>query len=354
MIVAFSILYFTHLDLPGQDYKSEADQLLQNAKEQGKIMGAAAGFSKNGQIFWTGSVGYSNESTKEAFNSKTLARIASITKVMTAVAILQLVEKGQLSLDNKFQNLLPELFPEDIQSFTIKQMLQHSAGIDDYKNSSESENMKNYPSLTDAAKVFMERPLRFDPGSEFYYTSYGYTLLGLVIEKVSGLTYANYVKSNIWEKAQMNDTRIYQEGISGVSQLYHKNNRGKIKDEKVTNLSDRLPAGGVYSTLEDMLKFGEALLNHQLLSKESFDLMTQNSGLKKDGNGYGMGLYLYGQNPKYGSVFGHNGAQIGASTFLMLLPDVNTSIVVLSNTSGAMQTVSNITIKLFVVADKAQ
>ncbi|MCB9163104.1 MAG: serine hydrolase [Flavobacteriales bacterium] len=96
-----------------------------------------------------------------------------------------------------------------------------------------------------------------------------------------------------------------------------------------------------------MLRFGDALLRGTLLEAKSLAAMWNDPGLKKDGNGYGLGWYLYGQNPKYGPVYGHNGAQTGASTFLMLLPEQKTSIIVLSNTSGAMQAVSSIAVGLF-------
>jgi CubicO group peptidase (beta-lactamase class C family) len=82
--------------------------------------------------------------------------------------------------------------------------------------------------------------------------------------------------------------------------------------------------------------------------------MISNPNLKAEGNGYGMGWYLYGENPNYGNVIGHNGSQTGASTFLMLLPEVKTTIIVLSNTSGAMQAISTITVKLFDIAHNAR
>src|SRR5690606_15400722 len=114
------------------------------------------------------------------------------------------------------------------------------------------------------------------------------------------------------------------------AELYHTNGKGRIQSVEHTDLSDRIPGGGVYSTAADMLRFGDALLRGTLLEPKSLAAMWNDPGLKKDGNGYGLGWYLYGQNPKYGPVYGHNGAQTGASTFLMLLPEQKTSIIVLS------------------------
>ncbi|MBK8503455.1 MAG: beta-lactamase family protein [Saprospiraceae bacterium] len=123
-----------------------------------------------------------------------------------------------------------------------------------------------------------------------------------------------------------------------------------MRKTDATNLSDRIPGGGVYSSVSDVLKFGNAILANTLIKAETLQIMVELPDLQYDGNAYGFGWYLYGENPKYGNVFGHNGTQTGASTFLMLLPAEKTVIVVLSNTSGAMQEVTNIAISLFDIA----
>jgi CubicO group peptidase (beta-lactamase class C family) len=116
--------------------------------------------------------------------------------------------------------------------------------------------------------------------------------------------------------------------------MYHQHKPGKIKAIKVTDLSDRIPGGGVQSTVMDLLKFGDAVLKGILLKPETLALMVEDSGLKKEGNGYGMGWYLYGTTDKYGTVFGHSGGQLGCSSFMLLLPKYGMTVVSLSNTSG--------------------
>jgi CubicO group peptidase (beta-lactamase class C family) len=142
--------------------------------------------------------------------------------------------------------------------------------------------------------------------------------------------------------------------IPNKSMIYHKNANGKISLAEQTNLSDRVPGGGLYSTISDIVRFGDSILNFSLIKESTFQMMVENPNLKTEGNGYGMGWYLYGKNPIYGEVYGHNGTQTGASTFLMLLPERKTTIVVLANTSGAMQTASDISIKLFDVATESK
>lgn len=355
-IIIIGILFQT-INLFGQEknFQTKAGELIQNAVNENQTIGIVAGFCINGEIKWQQATGYSDLKNKIAFDTSTITRIASITKPMTAVAIMQLYEQDKLSLDEPIQTYLPTFPKKKEGDITIRHLLQHSSGIDGYKNNREQENETNYANLEDAVTIFKDRDLITSPGEAFNYTTYGYVVLGLIIEKVSGMSYESYLQANIWDKAQMTNTGIeyFDKVIPNKSMIYHKDSKGRIKEVKQTNLSDRIPGGGVYSTVTDMLKFGDAILNNTLLKESTFKMMTEDPKLKTQGNGYGFGWYLYGENPNYGNVYGHNGTQTGASTFLMLLPKQKTTIVVMSNTSGAIQMVTDITIKLFDIAAEA-
>jgi len=337
---------------PASEGNTYARDLLEKAVSEQEVIGIAAGISINGALKWQDGAGFSDLQNNLVFEASTLTRIASITKPMTAIAIMQLFEQGKLDLEAPIQTYLPAFPVKQEGKMTIRQLLQHASGLGGYKSDKEQENEKNYPSLADAVAIFQDRDLISEPGKAFNYTTYGYVVLGLIIEKVSGQSYEAYLQTNIWDKAGMAHTGIEyaDKRIPSQATTYHKNSKGKIKEVKPTNLSDRIPGGGVYSCVTDLLKFGDAVLNNSLISARTLNLMLEDPQLKKEGNAYGFGWYLYGENPKYGNVFGHNGAQTGASTFLMLLPDQKTAIAVLSNTSGAMQRVSDIAVKLFDVA----
>lgn len=356
-LIIIGILFQT-INLFGQEktFQTKASDLIQNAVNENQTIGIVAGFCINGEIKWQQGAGYSDLKNKIAIDTTTVTRIASITKPMTAVAIMQLYEQGKLSLNEPIQTYLPTFPKKKEGDITIRHLLQHSSGIDGYKNNREQENETNYANLEDAVTIFKNRNLIATPGEAFNYTTYGYVVLGLIIEKISGMSYESYLQANIWDKAQMTKTGIeyFDTVTSNKSMIYHKDSKGRIKEAKQTNLSDRIPGGGVYSTVTDMLRFGDAILNNTLLKETTFKMMTENPLLKTQGNGYGLGWYLYGENPNYGNVYGHNGTQTGASTFLMLLPEQQTTIVVMSNTSGSMQIVSDITIKLFDIAAEAK
>lgn len=283
------------------------------------------------------------------------AGIASIAKPMTAIGIMQLVEKEKVDLDAPLQTYLSD-FPEKKEgTITLRQLLQHASGIPAYAKMKEQENTQDYPDLKAAMDIFQNRELLSKPGAEFNYTSYGYVVLGRVIEEVSGMSYEAYMQKNIWDPAGMSQTgiEVYQSDHPEKTSIYHRKKAGKIKLAQETNLSDRIPGGGLYATVEDLLRFGEAVLNNKLISETSLQAMMQDSGLKKEENAYGLGWYLYGKNPKYGEVIGHTGGQTGCSAMFMLMPEVKTVIVSLSNTSGAMQRVSNVAVGFFPLAEQA-
>lgn len=350
----FLILVITFLStsiFAQNDSSQQVAQMMQQAITEGKVIGVAAGVVTQDSLQWEHAEGLMDRDTKDMFTVHTVSRTASITKPFTAIAIMQLVEQGKINLEDKISSYLSIFSRDDLQPITIKQVLQHSSGLPAYKNKKEANNTIQYNSLEDGLKKFIDRELLFTPGTDFSYTSYGYTVLGMIIEKISGKSYEDYLKQHIFDSAGMTNTSIEKIDVAYADKatIYHQSKPGKIKEITNHNISDRIPGGGVQSTVQDLLKFGKAVLNHQLIKKESLDLLITNSGLKKQGNGYGMGWYLYGNNPTYGTIFGHNGAQYGCSSFLFILPQNKTVTVVLSNTSG-FDEVGNIGAALFKVA----
>jgi len=307
----------------------------QRVVDQNKTIGVAGGVfvASADEHIETFAAGYSDASTKKAFTPTTLSRTASITKPITAIAIMQLVEQGKLNLDDKVSQYIPTFSKSGLNAITIRHLLQHTSGIGAYKNKKEAFNQTHYDSLEEALEIFVDRKLRFTPGSDFGYTTYGYVVLGILIEKASSKSYEDYIQDNIFNVADMQNTSIEECNVQykNKSKLYEVTKQGTIKEGAENNISDRLPGGGVQSTVEDLLKFGKAILNNELVSDSSLQQMILDHGLKKEGNGYGLGWYLYGVGD-YGNVFGHNGSQMGCSSFLFILPDSNMVTVVLSNT----------------------
>jgi len=327
---------------------SEGKELLDLAIEEKAFKGITAAYA-SADSTWMYSAGYANEKALDLFSTNTLTRLASIAKPMTAIAILQLVEAGQLNLDNPIQDYLPEFPIKPEGTITTRHLLNHSSGIAAYKNENEVENQIEYESLADAIDIFKNRDLLATPGTDLNYSTYGYVVLGRIIEMVSGKDYETYMQDNIWEVAGMVNTRLehVNQTYTQKSELYHREDNGKIKVATANNLSNRHPGGGIISTLEDMLKFGKAILNNDLITKASLDLMFEFPDIKNEGLPYGLGWRKYNTDPSLGAVYGHEGAQTGASTVFMIYPEEDFFVVILTNTSGALDEVFKIAARLF-------
>lgn len=335
---------------------AEAQQLLDAAIAEKQFIGVAAGIAVGDEIVWKSGAGFADLEKKTPFSTTTLTRPASIAKPMTAIAVLQLYERGQLDLDLPIQTYIPDFPRKTAGDITVRHLLTHTSGIRGYASVKEAETTTNYPTLADAVKSFQDRDLLGKPGQVFEYTTYGYTVLGLIIERVSGLSYGEFLQKNICQPAGMDHTgvEIYGTDYPGKASLYHNHGKGKIKPGKANNLSNRIPGGGLYATVTDLLKFGQAVLDHRLVKASTLEMMLTDPGIRQGGNPYSMGWFLYGMNPKYGNVIGHSGEQTGASGQLMLLPEVNTAIVVLANTSGAWREAFQLSVRLFDIAAEAQ
>lgn len=355
ILFAMYLLAFTII-LTGQTLQDSLQQeiqaLIDQAIAEQKFMGgvAAAGFTDRASVYSTG--GWANAETKEAFTANTLCRIASVAKPMTAVATLQLYEKGLLDLDTPIQQHLPD-FPNG-NKITARHLLYQLAGISNYKGK-ETENKKDYPNLAAAIEVFEDRSLLHEPGTAFAYSTYGYTILGRIIEVVAGQDYESYMKANIWEPAGMMNTGIEHADVDyeNKSALYILDRKGRVKEGTRNNLSNRIPGGGFYSTAEDLLKFGRAVVDHTLLTEETTELMFSLSEVKKEGSPYAMGWVHYGPVGREELVVGHAGEQTGSATQFMINRKAGYVIVVMTNTGRAWGDVVKLALDMFPPIEKA-
>jgi CubicO group peptidase (beta-lactamase class C family) len=347
-------IYLGSFTAAAQTNSLTAEALMYKLINDNVVAGIAAGYSVNDTVIWQSSAGYADIEKKIKIETTTKLRIASIAKPMTAIAIMQLVEKGLLDLDEPIQRYIPDFPKQQKTQITTRQLLSHTSGIDDYKNTKEAQTTKEYDQLSAAVDVFKNRKLLFEPGTQYAYTTYGYTVLGLIIEKLSGQTYGEYMKTNIWDRAQMYHTGVDQYGSheENSSQLYHRKKKGKIEKGTENNLSNRIPGGGFYSTLEDMLKFGNAVLNNTLIKEETLQLMRAHHSLEKENNAYGFGWYLYYPKPNEGAIIGHNGEQTGCSAQLFIIPTAKTVAVALANTSMSGKEVSTLANDLMGLSQK--
>lgn len=307
------------------------------------FLGVSAGFYKNGCGSLTAAIGFSDKRNLIEFKPTTITRIASITKPMTAIAIMQLYEAGKVDIDASIQTYLPR-FPQGLKTVTIRHLLSHTSGVGHYKSKLDAMSFSHYDSLKQATEEIYKRGLLSPAGEQFIYSSFGYTVLGEVIESVTKQSFEAYLQEYIWQKAGMDNTSLEKSQIlQNKSRLYIKVDDIFVRSP-YTDLSLIYPGGGVQSTAQDLLNFGNAILENKLVSKSTLDMMTdvRNSLAPEVGDDpYGLGWSVL-EHPEYGKIISHSGAQPGVSGQFLIFLDKEVVAVALSNAFGTKNSVRSL------------
>ena len=293
----------------------------------------SAGICKGSEIIWSNATGIADIEDNDLATRLSVYRIASITKPITAVAVLQLWEKGVIDIDTDARVYIPS-FPEKKWKFTIRQLLNHTAGIRGYKDG-EFHNKKYFSTINDAVKVFAYDSLSFEPGTKYEYTSLSYSLLAQIIENISKLSFEEYLNKNIFQPAEMTHTSIDKQRVIVPYRVkgYEKDSKRLIVNAPLADLSIKYAGGGLLSNADDLLKFSIALLDGKLIKQSTLDIMTKQTKLK---NGklidYGLGFALEFKSDSLFSI-SHTGGGTGFSTMLLIYPGLKVSAVHLINIS---------------------
>jgi len=299
------------------------------------IPGLSAAVALDRRVQWAEGFGKADLENSVPAKPSTVYRLASISKPITAVAVMQLVEQGKLDLDAPVQKYVPA-FPEKAWRLTTRQVLGHLGGIRHYRSRTEVDSTKRYASLTEALEIFKDDPLLFEPGARFSYSTYGYNLLGCVVEGASRERFPDYLREHIFRPAEMKTIRVddVAEIIPNRAQGYRRAPDGTLFNSNLADTSNKIPGGGLCGGVEDLARFVIALERGSLLKKSTIDLMFTRQRLA-DGSltDYGLGWFLR-QDKGPLEVF-HAGGQQRVSTFLYLLPSERLSVALMCNLEGA-------------------
>ena len=307
---------------------------LENLNSQDKFSGAVL-IAKDGLPILKKTYGYANRSFDIPNQTDTKFNLGSMNKMFTGVAILQLVEKNKLALDGKIIDYIPNYPNEDVANkVTIHQLLTHTSGLGNYWTDEFMKTSKDlYREVKDYLPLFVNDPLLFEPGSKFSYSNSGFVMLGYIIEKVTGQSYFDYVRDNIYKPAGMNNTDAYENDyvVPNLAVGYTKMTArpGEIKNNLFLHVIKGNPAGGGYSTVEDLLSFGNALMDCKLLSKLHTDLAISGK-VKTDPHI----MYCYGFRDRVENghhIVGHTGGFPGINGYLGIFTDLGYTVAVLSN-----------------------
>jgi serine beta-lactamase-like protein LACTB, mitochondrial len=299
------------------------------------VPGVSVAIVQNGQPIWSAGFGMADLEGSAPATSSTLYRLGSISKSITAVAILQLYERGKLDLDAPVQKYCPA-FPQKDSPITSRQLLAHLSGIrhysDDGKSDVPPDSARHFATMEDSLQLFASDPLLSKPGTQFHYSTYGYTVLGCVLEGAASQKYADFVRENVFRPAAMDHTQPddFFAVIPHRTRWYHKDKSGAVRNAGVLDSSYKIPGGGLISSADDMANFEAALLADKLLKRNTRDLMwTVAQPADGKPSHYALGWFIA---DKFGvRTAGHSGGQQGTDTDVVIAPDRALGVVVLAN-----------------------
>lgn len=331
-VAALSLAVFQSVSaqrLSDTQIASEIDKYMKAAVEHERFTGSIL-VARDGKPILSRGYGLANIEHDIPNTPKTVFRLASVTKQFTAASIMMLQERGRLNVSDPFCKYLTDC-PALWQPITIKQLLTMTHGIPNV-TSIELGALRAFPVGWDQwMEATGKKPLEFKPGEKFMYLGAGYTLLGLIIERISGRTYGEFLQENIFDPLGMK-----QSGHEDPSRILkgHATGYRQLPGDPITNLPYRemirmYASGGVYSTPEDLLLWDQALYTEKLLSKKSIDEMYVPDKEMLPGKAYASGVWV---STKHGRrEIAHGGNATGFITYTARYPSDRVAIIVLSN-----------------------
>ncbi|MEM7103966.1 MAG: serine hydrolase [Bacteroidota bacterium] len=321
-----------------QNYKADIDKVINTYFEQGKFHGSAL-VADNGSVIYKKGFGHANIEWDIPNKPDTRFRIGSITKQFTAVLVLQMMEEGQIELDATISEYLPWYRKDIGEKVTIHQLLNHTSGIPSYTNRDFFEEAsRDYYAPKDFVEKYCSKDFEFQPGEQFRYNNSGYFILGAIIEEISGHSYEKMLHKKIFKPLGMANTGYDNHGtiITNRASGYEKDGTGLIN---APYLDMALPyaAGSMYSTVEDLYTWDQALYDTKILSQKSKDLMFSKT-VDAFGAHYGYGWVIREINlpgDKSFKIIEHGGGINGFNTIIFRIVNTKDLIVLFNNTGGA-------------------
>ncbi len=319
-----------------QDYGNaikKFEQYVEKKMHSNKIPGLSIGFMKD-DFTWARGFGYADLENKVKAQPQSSYRMASVSKTFTAIAVLKLVEDGKIDLDEEVQTYVPD-FPKKKWPVTVRQLLGHLSGISHYKDYDKEGHFKDHMNTEQALSVFKDFDLVAEPGTKYHYSSYGFNLLGAVVENASGRPFGECITKIVFKPLGMNASRMDspEDLIPNRVQGYRLIN-GEIKNSEFVDISSRFAAGGTRSTVIDLLKYGKGVCEKKILKPEAWDsVFTSMATREGQSTWYGMGWRVAPLKGHFNAS--HSGSQPETKTQLLIFPTENFVIAVGANLEEA-------------------
>jgi len=324
--------------LTQQEQKVEEIDSVLNLYHKEGILNGTVLVAEGGKVIYRKAFGYANMQTGDTLIPESNFRMASVSKQFAAMCIMMLKEQGKLDYDDDFQNYIPELKYDGI---TIRHLLWHTSGIPDYVELMDKQwDPDKYYVNDDVLKMMAEHHPKkyFEPGEKYEYSNTGYVLLASIVERVSGVSFKAFVQQNIFDRIGMS-TSVIPIGEKGFEEIPNRtygfdvsNNKAGYKENDYDHYN-AYGDGGIYSNLDDLFKWNEALYTEQLVKQETieeaFKPYVLNDGHVGD---YGFGWSVYTLNSN--KIVDHSGSWIGFLTYIFRDITNKHCVIVLTNTGN--------------------
>jgi len=333
----FPLVFLVSLNASAQEFSSRIDSLFKNY-DGVDVPGASVMIIKDGKVIYNRGYGVADLEANEPVTPSTCFRLASVTKQFTAMSVMILAERKKLSYDNTLSDFFPD-FSSPGKKITVRHLLNHASGLIAYEDVMAESTM--VPLLdNDVLSLLNKRDSTyFAPGTEYRYSNSGYALLALIVENASGMSFAQFLRENIFGPLQMTSSVAYEKGISTVPSRAYGYSLRDTSDEKSFIRTDQsmtssvLGDGGIYSSTEDLFKWDQSLYTTKLVSSTALDQAFTPNILPDGKNseyGFGWRISTYRET----RCLHHSGSTIGFRNEIQRYPEKHFSVIVLTNRDG--------------------
>jgi len=331
VVLVLALAAVLHAQAPTADLA----RIAADGQKQSGAPGMSVAVVVNDRIAWAEGFGMADLENEVAAKANTVYRIASISKPIAATAVMQLVERGRVNLDDPVQKYVPAFPDKGEQVVTLRHLMTHTSGIRHYRDG-EMESRDTYETVADALRIFKDDPLLFAPGTRYSYSTYAYNLLAGVVERASGLSFEEYLKAHVWTPAGM--TATYFDHVDALiprraEQYVRAGN--SWRNAPYADLSNKWAGGGILSTAEDLARFHIALDEGKLLKattlKEMYTPYRLANGTE---SAYGLGWNI-AKDDRGRTWIAHSGGATGGTTYLLRDPARKVAVAILCNVQNA-------------------
>lgn len=316
---------------PSADKLTDLDQQIYSFMKENNVPGCLTAVASRGDIRHLKTYGLADVEMSVTVRDSTVFEIGSISKQFVSAAIMLLVEEGKLTLEDPIHTYLPHL-PGEWTGVTVYQLLTHTSGIPDYEEICTYDVYQSRFTPEEIIRFAHSRPMDFEPGKGWYYSNTGYFLASMIVERVEGQPLGQVLRSRIFAPLGMNQTRLADPEciIPHRAEGYWVNKAGELINRHPTETSSTLGAGGLLSSVHDLIKWDAALYGEKILTSESKKIMWQEAILPGgDSTGYALG---WGVRDYKGLTYrGHGGQVAGFVARFSRFPDQEAAIIVFMN-----------------------